>query len=197
MKSLLLALVVVALCVPVFAETVMTDAELAGISAGAIDVNLNDVDAGNSAIVTQSNIGAIAAGGPIWSTEVINNNMALVANIDGNSAAAAQSNIGAIASLGGDVTSSSVENNNGALVINVYEKWGEGYADVETVGIEVGEDGGSINDLGLSKSAVAAQSNIGAIVGSNGVGDSSVTNSNCAVVGNISNDAALYIIDQL
>jgi hypothetical protein len=203
MKKLCVLFLGVALCVPLFAGE-LTDAEMSGIYAGAVDVGINDVKATDSAAIAQSNIGAIAGGSAI-NANVNNTNFAIVANIVGDAAAAMQSNIGIIAtngSCGGNgcpvgVQNANINNTNKALVLNVSNDLEDGYTPTTIEGasidVAVGESGGSINDTFARRSAVAAQSNIGVIAARAAVDGANVNNKNCAVAVNIPASVAAYL----
>ncbi|MBN3040130.1 MAG: hypothetical protein JW867_03305 [Candidatus Omnitrophica bacterium] len=172
MKKCFAFLLGLALCLPLFAAE-LTDAEMSGIYAGKIAVDINKVTATQSAAAAQSNIAAIVANDDIYKSDIINRNDANVTNA-GDSAAAIQSNIAVAASFGlcslgqgceANVIGADINNTNNAEVENTYDANSDGFIGTTIVGssvdVNVNGDGGSINDTWARYSAVANQSNIG------------------------------------
>lgn len=167
---------------------VLSDSQLAGISAGDFDTDINDdVTAVNSAVSSQKNIGVVAStDGAVTNATISNINGATVDNT-GDSAISLQANIGAVAGLGTVAPSegNTISNTNTATVTN--NVFAAGNADLSLEGTSNSGDAGinsMLSTVSASQSAVATQNNIGSIVGAGGVSGASINNSNSATVTN-------------
>lgn len=176
--KVLAVLVALMLATPAFAATLLSDSEMGEMYAGQY-LTINDVSASGSAVAAQSNIGAIAGGGDLYQDTITNINDAGVLNYDGCSAVALQNNIGLAASLGGNLDSVDIDNWNETVVDNL---WSDG-GDVSGSSLEADECIG-INVIYASGSAVALQSNIGAIYSDGYAINSTIDNYNWASVYN-------------
>lgn len=191
MKKLLaivMAIALVGICSAAYAERILPDEVLGELYAG-LDLDINKVVVKDSAAVAQSNVGAIVSlGGNILNSDITNKNKAFVLNKKGNSAVAVQSNIGGAVAWAGWVDGAVIENKNKATVKN--KKYDDDDqrdgVDAESIYLNSPEVNTlfDLNQVLANGSAVAAQSNIGAIVGNTGVANSSITNKNKACVVN-------------
>lgn len=171
---------------------VLSDTQLAGISAGDFDTDINDdVTAENSAVSSQKNIGTVGStDGAVSGSSITNTNTASVSNL-GDSAVALQANIGVIAGLGTQAvsTGNSISNENEAEVGNLITA-NPGSTDASFEGLADSGDTAGLSSMfstvNASQSAVASQNNIGAIFGAGGVSAGVVSNTNTADITNSS-----------
>lgn len=186
----ILVALMVTVCVPAFAATLLTDSEMGEMYAGNGGLTINEIYyAENSAVAAQSNIGAIAGGGNLSNDSVLNTNDAYVYNDYGGTALALQNNIGVAASLGGTTSTTDITNSNYAEVDNDYPYGGMAVGH----SLEAGEDSVKMNVVCAGNSAAAAQSNIGVIVGELGISNSFIENSNWAFIWDWLGDSAVAL----
>jgi hypothetical protein len=169
---------------------VLSDAELDDIHAGGLDLTINVLEAHQSAIASQNNIGTLFSQGPILlNGSISNTNYAQVYNV-GNSALAAQSNIAVAVARGGNIDSLTIDNSNEAYVYNTA---GAGAAKALKLSqLSFSRKGLSLDIGGLesSYSGVALQNNIAAVVSFGGeISNVTINNSNYAEVTNTGNTA--------
>lgn len=175
--------------IPVQAE-VLSDTQLAGITAGDVDTSiLDDVIAENSAVASQKNIAAIGSiEGAVSAALIYNTNTADVFNL-GDAAVALQTNIAAISSSG-DSLGNMVMNTNDALVDNIVTiplASATLSSESDTTGVDFNS---IISDADVHGSAVASQANIAAIVSTGGSASGNlITNLNAAEVFNFGDSA--------
>lgn len=168
---------------------ILCDQELDNISAAGFDIDINAAYAFRSAVISQSNIAAIASfNGSINHTKINNSNLATVKN-QGNSAVASQSNIAAIVAESGDIKDAIIKNTNIANVENNYTS--EGGAQLNTASFDTTTSTVKINNVSADASSVVAQTNIAAVVALDGnIKDTKIRNFNHAVIKN-NGDSAL------
>jgi len=166
---------------------VLSDGAMSGVYAGQFDGTVNQVSAMGSALADQSNVGVIdSSEGCVFDTSMDNTNSAEVTNNGGDSAIAMQSNIAAISGLSVDPacanTNNTITNSNDATVSNVVDPTIEGSVDGQSVqgSTSIGEL--TVNVVSSLESAIASQSNVGAIAGIVDVSASSISNINTASV---------------
>lgn len=166
---------------PAFAASELSDSEMSGVYAGnGPTFAINDVDADNSAVAAQSNIGVIAGEGDVYKDTITNTNLApVVSNLEGCSAVALQNNIGAAASLNGDLDSVTITNTNVAEVDNVDYVGDDGCVSGSSL---MADECVGINIIDACSSAVALQNNIAAIYSDGYAVNSTITNVNSANV---------------
>jgi len=193
MKRLLTILVAVALvgiCSAASAEQILPDEVLGELyAAGAsYDTLINYLPTSKeSAVAQQSNIAGIVAGSGVGGAYINNKNCASVSNIEGESAVAFQSNVGAIVGNEGNINGAYITNENSAVVVNSEYKDGrDPSVQGKSISASFPDGTADINEVTSTVSAIASQSNIGAIVSLGGsVSNAYITQKNCAFVTNI------------
>jgi len=175
------------MCLTAAHAEVLTNVEMNGIYAGQFDGTVNQVSAVSSALVDQSNVGVIdSSAGCVFDTSMDNANSAEVSNAGGDSAIAMQSNIAAISGLSEDLacvnSGNTITNSNDATVSNVVNIELPGSVDGQSVqgSTSIGEL--TVNVVSSLESAIASQSNVGAIAGVVDVTGTSISNINTASV---------------
>ncbi|MFC1594249.1 hypothetical protein ACFL38_02875 [Candidatus Omnitrophota bacterium] len=195
---------------------ILSDAELDSFCVGGFDFNLNAAYAFRSAVISQNNIAAVASVNSTSNISVSGTNQATVIN-QGNSAVANQLNLNTVIAQSGDLVNALIDNINIAQVSNLFTGAGDssetGVAvnglsfDASTDTLDTLIDtfsnensatpatdtvaptiSGTVNSVQASASAVAAQTNIAAILAPNGsIINGEINNTNIASVENQGN----------
>lgn len=165
----------------------LVEADLEHLALNGDDLisGTSSLSASQSAVASQFNIGAISGGADIRNTRIRNDNRADAANI-GDSAVAMQTNIAAIAGLGaGELRGNDIHNRNDADVENVVLD-APGFVDGLSEGLSANDAGiqSALSALSVTRSAVASQANIAAVMNGGGILNTGISNRNNASVNN-------------
>lgn len=165
---------------------VLSDSQLDDISAAGFDIDINAVEAFRSAVIAQSNIGAVKGFG-LSNISLNNSNLGSINNI-GNSGVGLQSNIAAVVAEKGNINGATINNSN---ILDIKNTGGQpGAVSASLINADLSSGLAAVNKVYADNSAVATQSNIAVMAALGGdITNSFINNRNFAALNNLGNAA--------